>query len=759
MADPFSAAGFAPQTATQPQADPFAGAGFVAAQQPAEATAAPPAMPQPIGTTEFGAPIFADDKANAAVNEPQGRLGEKMLQGATFGMFPYIAAGAKWLTGTPFQQGLKEARDYSAQTSKMYPGSSMLAEGVGSLLPTTGAMTAAKPALAAVGQIPKIGSALGQALLGGTLGAASTAGHDIGSGQTENIGADTGKGAAVGAALGGAAPVIGTALQTAPNMVRGGVAAVRNVFTGPGKDAVAGQILREASGDFANGAATSPLPGLELRTSQATGNPGIAGLERTLASEPGTQARLPGDIVQNGRTSNQTSELSRALVGSNAGSEPAVLTNDASAAGTQAIQNAQTVLKKAETDLWNAPELQGVRLRAEPFVNGVQNDVASMAPSFRMSIDRGPLAPLMADVHGLPEGASIADVNAIRSRVLEQARASRAAGDSVTASAAQQLADSLLTRTSDALGNAGSAVRDAYSTARDFTRQRAQALGYPEFDAILRPNAAGNMRANDETAFGRFFDLHGGTNAGLDRLQGVSSLLRSAGETQAADQLEGATRDYVRAGVLRQARAGNGLDAAGMPIINPATLTSTINRAMPAISGSPMTAPIAGDVQAAGNAAELLNRPSTLRGDTNSTTFEKLRNRDLVSAILGQAGSSSLGAAAGGYAGARYGPEEVPWYLRVPGGMLAGALMGQRMGPMIGRGVAHIPGVSGAITAPTQDIMRRVASGLASPAEYQRLLATHMLTGPDLTAPGALSAMVPRAAAAAIPMLTEGGAR
>ena len=201
------------------------------------------------------------------------------------------------------------------------------------------------------------------------------------------------------------------------------------------------------------------------------------------------------------------------------------------------------------------------------------------------------------------------------------------------------------------------------------------------------------------------------------------------------------------------------MDAAGQPALNTATMASTVNRAMPAISGTPMLAPAAGDIQAAGNGAELLNRPSTLRGDTNSTTFEKLRNRDLVSAIIGQAGSSSLGAAAGGYAAGQYGPESIPSYLRIPGGMLAGALMGQRAGPYLGRVVGHIPGASAAITGPTEDIMRRVSAGLASPAEYQRLLSSQMLTGPDLTTPGFISAAVPAAARAAIPMATRGGGR
>lgn len=759
MADqnPFAAAGFAP-AANQPPpaADPFAAAGFAPTPQAPQ----PAPMSAPIGVDEYGSPIFGNDQENAAVREGEARVGEKALQGATFGVAPYIEAGVKWLGGTPFQEGLKQARDYSAETSKQSPVAATIAEGTGSLIPTMLGYGAAAPIINWAGRaIPYVGSALANAILGGGLGAASSAGHDVGAGTTENLGSDTAKGAAVGGVIGGLSPIVGATLQTAPNMVRGGIAAGRNVFTNQGRDAVAGQVLREASGDFANTAARSPIPGLELRTAQATGNPGVAALERTLASEPGPQAANAGNLVQNGRTPNQTTALAQSLVGSDAGIEPVVLANQASARGTQAIQGAAAALKEHENSLWTAPELNDVKIKTPWLVQGVNRSVSSMAPSFRNTIQNGALSGHLDDLAAMPQSASLADINAIRSRILEDARAARASGDNVTARAADNLAGSILDRTNKAMEGVGSNIQEAYSAAREFTHQRAIALGHPEFDAVLRPNAAGNMRANDETTFGRFFDTSGGTDTGLGKLQQVHDLLAGTGASAPAKELSDSTRQYLNAAILKQARAGNGLDATGQPAMNVATLASTVNKSMPAISGTPMTAPIAGDVQAAGNAAELLNRPSTLRGDTNSTTFEKLRNRDLVSAILGQAGSSSLGAAAGGYAAGEYGPESVPPWLRIPGGMLAGAMMGQRVGPYIGKVVGHIPGASAAITGPTEDIMRRVASGLATPAEYQRLMAAQMLTGPDLLTPGMLSTSAPIATRAAIPLATSGGAR
>lgn len=731
MADPFADAGFVSTQKAAPS-DPFSAAGFAPAPPQADAPG-------------YGAMDFARDVVGGTA---------AALNGVRHGMAGNLPDYINAALGTPirmavgmqgpvaaFNQGLDEQRQYRDR-AKEYPIANIggqLTGGVSGALLTAPAMEMQGGARAAdlMNYMARNGA------YGGLVGWLS------GDTPEERIkGAN--EGVNVGATLSGAGPVAGALLQAPVNAGRSVVNTVRNLFSNEGRDAIAGQVLREASGDFANTAARSPIPGLQLRTAQATGNPGLAALERTLASEPGAAGANPMQIVQNGRTAEQTQALTRALIGDNAGIEPAILTNQASAAGVQAIQGARAAAREVEQGLWNHPDLQGLNLNRDNLVNGVNRDVAALPPSFRRTIQSGPLGGFVDDLAEGGQHTTIQDVNALRSRVLEQARAARAAGDNVTAGAAEALADSMLTRLGAQIDGTG--AQTAYQAARDFTRQRAQAFGHPEFDAILRPNRAGNMRANDETAFGRFFDMNGGTDTGLTRLQGVSDLLRANGRAAEADALDQAARDYVGPSILRQARAGSGVDAAGLPNLNVNTMTSTVNRVVPALSGAPMTRALAGEAMAAGNAAELLGRPASLRGDMNSTTYEKLRNRDLVSAVLGQAGSSSLGALGGGVAAAEYGPDTIPWYLRVPGGMMAGALAGRAAGPYLGKGIAHIPGVSAAVNGPTNDIVRRVGGGLASPAEYERLLMARMLDMPGLLEPGALSLAAPAAARAAIPL-------
>lgn len=802
--DPFAAAGFAPAP-NQGVVDPFTMAGFVPEaakpEQPTQPLSSfmPRAFPNP--GSPFPTMLFPTAQQNKEFGQGQIRALEKAGEGATFGMMPYGIAGARMLGGVPFSQGLQEARDYTAQTAKENPVASGLLEGLGGFAPTGAAFRVAGPLISSAGDAVRGGSAMARALLSGTLGGGNAAGHDIGAGTTETLGSDTAKGTALGAALSGGADLLGAGLQAIPNAARSLYAGARNVFSDQGRQGVVGQVLREAGGEFPNQAARTAIPGLTLRVPQATGNPGLASLESMLASEPGIQRGDLGTVVQNNRTPDQASALARALVGPNAGIEPAILTNQASARGVQAIQGLDESLHGVERSLWNAPALQNVRLNGPGIAVGVGEDVSGFPASWRDAVT-GPqnkLGAFLTELHELGPDASIPDINSVRSRLLGVARGAAAGPqpDAVTAAAANRMAGHILDRmgadpaitgtpaTTRAavtelhsipgeegppvpvqIGEANApetppnpAPMRAFQQARDFTRQFNQAKGFNEFDSILHPNAQGNMQGNAEKQFGQFFDMTGGTGSGLERLQGLVNFARGAGQHAAADELENAGRDYFNSAILKQSRAGTGLTATGEPSLNLASMASTINKAAPSLNATAMTAPIAGDVQAVGNAAELVNRPSTMRGSTNSTTYERLKQNDLVNAVLGQSATSGLGALGGGYAGYQYGPESVPWYLRVPGGAMAGALMANTAGPAIGNIVSHTPILRGLGAGPSENIRRQVMEALSNMPAYERAVATPMLSGPALTQPGMVSNATRMLGRGALVPTTSGGAR
>lgn len=842
--DPFAAAGFKPaqMPARVENLDPFAAAGFAPVpgrpeQQPGQPPTAP--MPQPIGVTEFGAPIFDDSTPEGALAGRQERRGElqmgsKALQGATLGLSPYPLAAAGMLAGKPFSQGLHDVRAFNAETDKTAPTASMIAEGAGSLIPTMLTAGAVNPVTSYIARsVPRVGGLLANGLLGAGQGTLSAAGHDIGGGETENLGHDAAVGAGVGGAIGAGGTALARALQAVPNMARGLYGVGRTLLSDAGRSGVGGEVLREAGGAFPNGNARSPVPGLNLSTVQATGNPGLATLERTLGSEPGVQSGPDGGLVQNGRTPDQMSALARALVGSDAGMEPSVLVNQAGQRGTDSIRGIDQAFQDQSRALWNDPAMLVPRLAGPRIAAGLAQDVNAYPASFRDAIT-GPQAKLGAyldEIHQLGPNATIPDINSVRSRLLNVARgaSSGANPDPTTAAAANKMAGDLLNRvrTDPAItgspettnffltkpmpmthvevpdpvtiratapaantnvigGDSGAsfpqqggmpstnqfaitkpvavsnavpvpihirasasaetpgnqAAWDAYQRARDFTRDYKTSEGYNEFSNILNPNRQGNIQGNDERMFGRFFDLHGGSSAGLQRLQGLSDFAHTMGATPQANELSQAAQQYIRAGVLNQSRAGAGINALGEPNLNPASMASTVNRSVPSVSSTPLVSPVAGDLQAAGNAAELLNRPSTLRGDMNSTTYEKLKSNDLMSAIIGQAGGSGVGALAGAYGGYKAGDATgQPLWATIPLGAAMGAAGGQAAGPMLGKALASVPLTRGIVEGPSNAIRQQIWQALRDPSVYEQMVNTPMLRGPGILDRGRVSAL------------------
>lgn len=756
--------------------------------------AAPITTPKIVGQDPDGNPIFEDEAANREINDTNARASEKFLKGATFGLAPFAEAAVKSVaTGQPYSEALKDVRNYSDETSKNTPIGSAIMQGAGAFLPTAPLSAGVGAAGKALSAGNKYGEFLVNTAGSGLMGAGAAAGEDIGSGHTDTVGADAAKGGAFGAAAYPLATIIGRGIQAIPNMVNGVVTGAKNILTSGGKDAVAGQILREASGDFVNDAATSPIPGLTLRTAQATNNPGLDSLDGMLASTPGTRATLAENLVHRGRTAAQTNALEDALIGESAvRADPATMANQRSFAGVQAIHGANDALREVERGLWTAPALKDVKLNGPDIANGVAGDVANYPASWRDAIT-GPqntLGAFLKELHEKGPNASIPDINSIRSRLMAEARAAAggASPDPVKAAAAGKMADDILTRIGSDPAIAGAPAQtfeagwvnqgggkpmvwreagatpeipanpeawNAYQTARDFTRNKNTALGYNEFNNILHPNNQGNIQSNPEQAFGAFFDPVNGTRAGMDRLQGVSDLLRANGRTAEADALDEASRNYARAALWKQARAGGGLDATGGPAMNVSTLATTANKMAPALENTPMMAGIAPDVQNVGEAARLVNRTGgSLRGDVNSTTYEKLRNNDLVNAIIGQTGSSAMGAAAGGVAAGVEGPDSIPWYLRVPGGMMAGAILGSKGAPLLSKAIPKW-----ASEPYTNDILSRVGTGLNNLADYQRLTGIPLQAGPRLLAPGRLSDALVNTAPFVAPVTTSAGGR
>jgi hypothetical protein len=584
-------------------------------------------------------------------------------------------------------------------------------------------------------------------------------------------------------------------------MARGLYTGLKNIYGTSGQNGIAGQILREASGDFANGNATSPIPGLTLRTSQSTNNPGLMKLEDALGADQAGTIVDTSQHVAKGTTPAQLRTLAETLLPGYAGEEPAILLNRASANGVNALGKVNAALKDISEQKWNDPALASVQFNGPRIASNVSQDIAGMPASWRNEVTgpQGTLGPFINELHELGPNASIADINSIRSRLLTAARdaASGPSPNSVKAAAANAMADNIITHMGTDPGFAGQAAqrvpggwvkqqadngmmervrvepRDipaipanpvamkAYQDARNFTRDYHKATGYNEFDSVFHPNGSGNMQGNDEKLFGRFFDTNNGTGAGLERLGGLANLARTHGANDVADNLEQAMQNYQRTSILNAARTGGQVDAAGNPIINPAAMSKAVDVNMPAVVNSPVqlspgVAPIAHELSNVGAAAGLLNRPAAVTGARGSATFDRLKSNDLVSAILGQSGSSALGAGLGGYEAYQNGPESISPFVRIPVGMAAGAAAAHLVGPLAGKAINAIPMTKALTSGPAIAIEKKLAGALADRQEYNRLMQALMPEGPDLLAPGAISRSAPWAAWAATTPLTAG---
>lgn len=790
--DPFAAAGFrqadAPVRMSDPF-DPFAAAGFAAPAQ-----APPPPRPKVLFVAPNGRPIFDDPALNAKIDDNNLRMGEKMAEGATFGMFPHIVAAVRSLGGSPYSQALQEARDYTKQTSEENPALATAGEVGGSLASTTGLANVLTRAAAKV--FPSVGRyimasgdpgtkltrrVLEGAATGAGVGGAVAAGNNIGQAGGVNFFQDTAHGAGMGAGLGAGVPLIGAGLQAFGNIGRGAFNAARNALSDQGRDAVAGQIIREAAGDFAATPAVSPIPGLALRPAQATGNPGLASLERTIGSPT---AQSGEDVVQMGVTPRQTLAVLDTLVGpGNATANPNTLLNASSQKGVGTIRAIDAALKGRADELWNDPALENVVFHGPTLAQGVAKTVAQLPASWRDAVI-GPQAPLKAflrEIEELGPNATIKDINSVRSRILEAERdaLSGVKPDRVTGTAAGKLADALLdqmdqspafasatggmparttTSYSPSYGisggfnlnpqtattgpsSGGDAAREAYQRARDFTRVYRTTRGYPEFDPIFRRNYAGNIAGNDEALFSKFFDTRAGTSAGTQRLQDLIDLAEQSGYPNLAKQLGEQMQTHVRS-MVNSAGRGAVEDAAGRLRPNVSDLAYTGETMLPAVGNTPALAPLKPDLEAAVAASRLLGRPMATRSEFGSPTYDKLRNEQLISAILGQSGSSALGALGGGAAGYYYAPKDLP-----PEGKLAmtlgGAIGGGALGKTYGGNLTKIPGMKYLTNKVNQsaleDIKRRIATGLASDADYQALLAAKSYSMPNIGDEGAVS--------------------
>lgn len=703
-----------------------------------------------------------------------GNLGN-YLDAYTMGPMHYLM-GREPTMSAGIDRALREAKGQDVQLAQEHP----VANTVGTI-----AGSAALGGLAA-GPTAWRGAATGGGrVLEAARYLAANAGLGAATGALEgDTLADRGRNAALGGAIGATGSVVVPAVvggaQAAWNAGKAGVNAVRQLATTEGRQGVAGQILREASEGQGGVPATSAITG--LRPAQATGNRGIANLERTLAP--------PG--VTNGMTSGQVDDVLRALPGYAEGATTDLLAQN-SRAGVSAVRQAAQVLDDHASRLWQDPVLSSVRLDGTAVKKAAHGVIDNMPASWRAAFDSAEGAPLAAfrkEISELPANPTIKDVNAIVSRLRKQARSAGSGPnpDAVVEGAANSAAEGLLDamRSNPSIAgqpaNSGRPIVGAHSgkpfydangiplvsgetfgktprpevisafdAARNATRTQHELLGYNEFNNILNPNGQGNVQADASQAFARFFTGDGGE--GATRLSNVAMRLRGLDTPEAraaADALEAAAKNQVG---LSIAHAGRPVGLPGETKASMGAIQREAQSAAPWLARNPMLRDVAPQVQEVGDTAAALMRPARSRGDTNSTTFEKLQTNQLINAIIGQSGASGLAAPAGAYAAYQWGPESVPAPARIAGGFAAGALAGRYAGPWAINALAARPGLRGVQQGIGDAVRTELERGLSDPAIYSAMLNRQLYDIPPALRQSLLSRALMDAGRVATPAL------
>lgn len=630
-----------------------------------------------------------------------GNLGN-YLDAYTMGPMHYLM-GREPTMGAGIDRALREAKGQDAQLAQEHP----VANTVGTI-----AGSAALGGLAA-GPTAWRGAASGGARLleaGRYLAANAGLGAATGALEGDTL-AERGRNAALGGAIGAAGaavvPAVVGGTQALYNTGKGLVNTGRQVFTEPGRQGIAGQVLRDATGgQVLPEVATAPIPGLVPTASQATQNPQIAAIANVLKVD---ENALPG----------QTQALAQALIGK-PGGNPEALVNAASSQGTEALGAARDAMASRGRALWTTEELaRPLGVSRDELVAAANNAVPNASVEVQGEINRA--------LREVADNPTIQQANQLRSALLELKRTGEAssevsgkriaqeagaAADAVLAqiegspTLAGRAANTGVPRVSPTTGNQfyradgtplidgaqhaippDPAAQAAYTSARAYTREQAQLtqqLGkrYPQVAALMR----GDETVNPDRVFKSLFDMHGGSGTGPQRVQELQDFLYRIGTPEAnaaADQLAHAAQRFVRNAIYDQGRRGSGLNVNGQEILNPETMAEAIRVARQWVPKNQMTAPIAGDLDRVEQAANLVASPNRMRGFNNSATYERGNTKQLIENLIAQHGGQAVLAPLGAVAGYQYGPTGNP-VLDAAAGAAAASMLGPRASSFAG---------------------------------------------------------------------------
>lgn len=672
-ADPFAKYATTPATPTPAAVTPAG----------APAAAAPPATP-----TQQTPPAWQPikDAVHAVVSslsttppEGSGPLGTPPSQGATSSLqhgftlgldeilAPLIPAAAESAaTGKPFSQVydnvVQQMREPRVDFAKDHPyaAAALNMAGAAGSPPVFGRLFSGAPAATTLGRFgnnfirnPAAGAAAG-----------GVTGFTMADGDLDQRLEGAKEGAEVGGVLSAAAPAVTTVARNVGRALRPSAAV----------DPLAGAALREsaglAPGDAVPTPAASPLPGTPIGTAAAFNNPGLAARERLIntTDDAGRQAQIAAQTagVRDAATTVQPGGV-RLATGT-------VSAPEASASVVTALQRTRGILRDEEERLWTKPSLLALKNDVLAIQSKVGQAISALPNRFQAAIRRNPdIQDALEDLRNLPATASLADVNRIRSEILELGRslpddqrfAKRAVND-----VAKAILDGI--ETNPALRNNPTALAD-YQRARLFTFRMNDVLGTRTFQRMLQATEGNKKGLDAGTLAGQLFNFGKGTEINPASVAKVTDLLDDvrrqwgalqtgnagvplpglspAGAFAARAELAQGTRDFIVHSML-DAASSNVRDQAGSQRFLMNKLSDWIETNRPWIARSRMFTPEQIDIlDRIKDFSIKAQSVENLRGGTNSPTYELLAGDRYVDAFIGPFLGRTVSKAGGALAG------------------------------------------------------------------------------------------------------------
>ncbi len=566
--------------------------------------------------------------------QPEGFVGQEQVQGP-FG--PQPPQGFRFATpAQAMDEGLQEAQRQTRFARSFAPvsetGGELMGAAAGGLMAAPALarapIAAGAPLLARAGNIGS--SVLKNAAFGGLM--SSAAGGDP----------------TTGAAIGGAVPLVGTALNTAAQPIikpiAGAFQRAAQVVSPAAREASVGSTLNRVMGSSPT--ETSLVGPLDL--AQASNNANVA-------------AKVDVAPQINAAANSSLRDAQQEAINRQVGRIGAPATRaDAGEALTQSIRNANRMADKQESALWNVPELKSQPVQSHWLKNSMNDAVNALDPGLQLGVT-GSVKQALNMLENMPEKATVGSLNSVRSALLAIAR--NPPNDNPWArSVASKLASSFLDAMDRTLSSSAVSpdIVNSWRAARDFSREyHGSAFSYPDLGQIIAERN-GVSRLDASEASRRLFNFSYGSPEGpeaIDNLASFVSRLKDDNAGYLSGTMRAAARSYMATAIRDAGRLSDGQN------FNVKTLQDMLRTNGPWMKSSGLLEPA--QIEALDQLTdyvEMLRRPEQLMRQVNSATsgreFQKQTFIDqIMSGWQRHIASFTIGGPVGTVVGHIAGPE------------------------------------------------------------------------------------------------------